>query len=89
VKSVDKALEDKKVTLFEWVVIAKNFVGIWDIVKNYQETVEELKDITEAEKDELVKHFEVEFDLVNDEAEALVESVISIIIGLIVVSRVN
>ncbi|MHA7109256.1 hypothetical protein ACRTDU_03970 [Sunxiuqinia elliptica] len=87
--SVDRALEDGKVDVMEGIGIAKDSLGFFSVIKNLKPAKEELQDLSATEKQELVSHFEKEFDLRNDTAEMVVETVVEIALGFIKLKEVN
>lgn len=85
--TVDKALEDGHIETLEAISIAKDSLGFFSVIKNLKLAKQELKDLSETEKSELVEHFKQEFDLRNDMAEMVVETVVEIAIGFIKLSE--
>lgn len=85
--TVDKALADGKVDMFEGIGIAKEAIGFFGVVRNLKQAGDELQDLTGDEKTELVEHFKQEFDLKNDAAELMVETVVEIAVGFIKLSE--
>ncbi|MGD9930154.1 MAG: hypothetical protein AB7U05_09050 [Mangrovibacterium sp.] len=81
--TVDAALADGKIDTMEAIGIAKDALGFFGVVRNLKEAKAELADLTTAEKTELVAHFRQEFDLKNDMAEMVVETVVEIALGFI------
>jgi len=81
--SVDRALADGKIDMMEGIGIAKDALGFFGVVRNLKAAKEELKNLTAEEKAELTVHFGKEFDLRNDAAEVVVETVVEIALGFI------
>jgi len=82
IKKVDVALDDNKVSFSEAIGLAFELPGLFKVVKSYKDVVEELKDLTPDEVEELNVHFANEFDIANDAAEEVVEQVLSLIVTL-------
>lgn len=82
VKTIDEAAEDKKVNVVEGVKIALKGLSLIKVVKNLKTAKTELLNLDGAEKAELKQHFEKVFELRNDEAEKMVESLVALAIDL-------
>ncbi len=85
-ESLDKKLEDGKINLFEGIGLLKDLKDIPDVIKAAPAAVEELKDLDQDEREELVALVQNELDLRNDNVEKLVERGINLtseIAGLI------
>lgn len=82
--AIDKALEDGKVNIAEGIGIAFKAVDLIGVIKNLKQARAELADLTEPEASELTEHFAKEFDLLNDEAEQMVEVVIDLALQIVV-----
>jgi hypothetical protein len=76
VKTVDGALEDKKVSIIEGARIAVAGIQFWMAVKKIAEIKAELIDLTPEEKTELYDYFVDEFDLRNDDVESFIEQIV-------------
>ncbi len=76
------ALQDGKISIAEGVGIAMSSIGFIGIVKNAKDLFNEYTALSEAEKIELYNWFEIEFDLVNDSVENVVESVFKVLLNL-------
>ena len=81
--TVDLALADGEVDLMEGINIAKDSLGFFGVIRNIKEAKNEVKDLTKNERNAIVEHFKAEFDLQNDVAEMVVESVVEIVLGFI------
>ena len=82
IKKIDVALEDDKISFTEAIGLAFQIPDVFKIVKTYKDAVGELKDLTQAEAEELSVHFAGEFDLTNDKAEEMVEQILSVIVAI-------
>lgn len=80
----DRALEDKKITITEWVGLALDVPALVKSINNYKDSVAELMDLSEAEAKELSDHVAKELELRNDHAEVIVEQIIEVILTLTV-----
>jgi len=81
---VDKSLEDGKIDLIEAVGIAAKSIGLVKVARNYKDSLNTLTSLSTDEKNDLIQSVEKEFDLRNDKAERIVESIIQVIISLVV-----
>jgi len=81
-EGIGKSLEDNKWTIgdiYNFVPAAQSaFAGIGGV----DQVLEELKDLDEAEKEELKDYVVEEFDIPQDEAEEYVEKAISIALDI-------
>lgn len=82
ISKVEGALEDNKFSLGEGLGLAVEAPKLFKVIKTWKSAVEELKDLSETEIVELNAHFVKEFDLVNDDAEALVEKILTVVISV-------
>ena len=82
INKVDGALVDDKISWAEWAGLAVETPKLFKIAKTYKTAVEEIKDLSASEVDELVKAFAVEFDIANDVAEQRVEQVLSVVAAI-------
>lgn len=79
-----EALEDGKIgvsdlfILKDIVAALKDFSGV-----NFKELLPEMNDLTENEKDELVSFFKLNFDIENDDREAVIESCFEVVLEAI------
>jgi hypothetical protein len=78
-KSAEVKLEDSKLSFPEMVTLAYDARGVLDLIKERKELGEEIVDVTDEEFDELVIWAKEEFELDNDEVEALVEDLLDFI----------
>jgi len=76
VKTVDSALEDKKVSIIEGARIAVAGVQFWMAVKKVAEIKAEFLDLSAEEKTELYDYFVKEFDLRDDNVESFIEQIL-------------
>ena len=76
------AMQDGKISISEGVGIAMSSIGFIGIVKNAKDLFNEYTALSEEEKVELYDWFELEYDLVNDDIENVVEGVFSILLNL-------
>ena len=76
------AMQDGKISIAEGVGIAMSSIGFIGIVKNAKDLFNEYTALSEEEKVELYDWFELEFDLVNDSSEDVVEGVFSVLLNL-------
>ena len=76
------AMQDGKISISEGVGIAMSSIGFIGIVKNAKDLFNEYTALSEEEKVELYDWFELEFDLVNDSIEDVVEGVFSVLLNL-------
>uniref|UniRef100_UPI0032167248 hypothetical protein n=1 Tax=uncultured Draconibacterium sp. TaxID=1573823 RepID=UPI0032167248 len=82
VMGLDKATEDGKIKIAEWVGIALKSVKLAEVVKTIKQAKKEYLDLDGAEKAELSAHVAKELDLRNDEVEGIIEGLVEIAIGL-------
>ena len=82
INKVDGALVDDKITWAEWAGLAVETPRLFKIAKTYKMAVEELKDLTAVEINELVEAFIAEFDIANDVAEQKVEQVLGVVAAI-------
>jgi len=76
------ALEDGKISIGEGVAITWKAIGFIKVVQNFSVIKDEYIALTPEQKEELVEWFNEEFDIVNEDAEAVVELIFSVIINL-------
>ena len=81
--AVDKALEDGKVSVPEGIGLAFKAIDIIAVIKSIKQAKEEIIDLTQEEIDELSAAFAAEFDLSNDKAEEVVETIISLVFAVL------
>ena len=65
-----------------WLQLGQTLIGLLqygNIVMIAQQALEEFKDLTQSEAEELSAHFAAEFDLPNDEVEAKIEEAVAVI----------
>lgn len=73
IKSVDLALDDKKLSISEGLKITRASISFWGLVKNVAALKAEYKELDNEAKFDLFSYFEKEFDLKNDKAEEVIE----------------
>ena len=71
--TVDKALEDKRITALEWAQIAIKSIGFWRVIKNIEPIRQEFQSLTPEAKAEIAQWAAQNFDLRNDQLEETVE----------------
>ena len=81
-EKTDEALEDGKISVSEGIGITFSALGLIKIVKNIKSLVQKYKDLTEEARTELADWFEEEFDIANDNVEAIVEDVFESLLKL-------
>ena len=77
--SYDNAMKDGKITWKDTFVLGKVLPEVIEVISVSSDVVDEIKDLDETEKKELVEYFRKEFDLDNEKAEEYVEKAISMI----------
>jgi len=77
-----EALEDGKISIGEGVSITWKAIGFIKVVQNFSAIKDEYIALTEQQKIELIEWFNEEFDIANEDAEAVVELIFSVIINL-------
>jgi len=88
--TVDKALEDKRITALEWAQIAIKSIGFWRVIKNIEPIRQEFQSLTPEGKAELSQWAAQNFDLRNDQHEETIEKILFAAIeisNLLTVSR--
>jgi hypothetical protein len=76
------ALEDGKISIGEGVAITWKAIGFIKVVQNFSAIKDEYIALNQDEILELTEWFNEEFDIVNEDAEAVVELIFSVIINL-------
>jgi hypothetical protein len=71
------ALEDGKVSMAEGLGFIDNLFAIPGLVKDRKQLVDELKNLSDDERQELFTYAAQEFDLANDEVESVVEQALA------------
>jgi hypothetical protein len=80
--TVDKALEDKRITALEWAQIAIKSIGFWRVIKNIEPIRQEFQSLTPEGKAELSQWAAKNFDLRNDQLEEIIEKALAIAVEL-------
>ena len=78
----DEALVDGKINIAEGVNIAMSAIGLVFVAKNWKEIKDEYLALTPPESDELSAWFASEFDIIDDNLEAIIELIIGIFLQL-------
>lgn len=82
VVKVDKALEDKKVSIPEGLGIAMSAVPWVGVFKSFDKIAEEIKDWNEEKTNTLVTHFKDNLELRNKATEEVIEQAVEVILRL-------
>ena len=80
--SIDKALDDNRITPLEWAQIAIKSIGFWRLVKNFDAIRHEFAALTPADKTALVQFVQTEFNLRNDDIEQTIEKAFAVLLEL-------
>jgi len=80
--TIDKALEDKRITALEWAQIAIKSIGFWRVIKNIEPIRQEFQSLTPEAKAELSQWAAQNFDLRNDQLEEKIEKALTIAVEL-------
>ncbi len=80
--TIDKALEDKRITALEWAQIAIKSIGFWRVIKNIEPIRQEFQSLTPEAKAELSQWAAQNFDLRNDQLEEIIEKALTIAVEL-------
>jgi hypothetical protein len=80
--TVDKALEDKRITALEWAQIAIKSIGFWRVIKNIEPIRQEFQSLTPEAKAELAQWASNELDLRNDNVEVAIEHILNFSVEL-------
>lgn len=78
VNAADKSLADGKISLFDAAHFLSPLKAANAAIQGIKEVPSELKDLSEAEAQELKEAIAGELDLSNDDAEVIVEQVIGV-----------
>lgn len=78
--SVDKALEDTKITPLEWAQIAIKSMQFWKVFKTIQPIYADLQNLDVQSRQELHQWLAHEFDLRNDQLEQTLENLFRILL---------
>jgi len=81
--TLGKALEDKKISAFEWVKILTKLVPIYKDVKDFGIIWEEIKDIDTEEIDDIKAVVIAEFDIPQDTVEEEIKKYLVLISELL------
>jgi len=81
-EKTDEALEDGRVSIAEGISIAFSAVGLIKVIKNIKSLVAEFKALTPEERTELAEWFSVEFDIQDDNLEAIIEEIFAVLLQL-------
>jgi len=80
--TIDKALEDKRITALEWAQIVIKSIGFWRVIKNIEPIRQEFQSLTPEAKAELSQWAAQNFDLRNDQLEEKIEKALTIAVEL-------
>jgi len=80
--TIDKDLEDNKLSLMEKIDIAIKSIKLISVIKNIKVIWAQYKDLDDEEKAELITYFKEKFDLRNDLTEEIIERIFEAIINL-------
>jgi len=83
-EGVEDALADDKISAGEGLKIAFDALGLISVVKNLKEIKEELFALTEEDIVTISVAFQQDFDLDNDAAEEIVETILELALNVIV-----
>jgi hypothetical protein len=76
---VDNITQDGWQWLPDTTALLPNLIEIPTLIKNAAEIKEELDDLDMFEMDELKEHIKVEFDIIDDELESLIEDALDLL----------
>lgn len=82
VVKVDKALDDRKVSIPEGLGIAMTAVPWISVFKSFDLIADELKDWSDEKTSELVEHFKTNLELRNKDTELMVEQAVEVLLRL-------
>lgn len=82
VVKVDKALEDKKISIPEGLGIAMSAVPWVGVFKSFDKIAEELKDWNEEKTAQLIEAFKVNLELRNKATEEVIEQAVEVVLRL-------
>jgi hypothetical protein len=80
--SVDKALEDNRISPLEWAQIAIKSIGFWKAIKNIDQLKEEFVSLTPDEKMDLSDYVAKNLDLRNENLEETIEKLFESLIQI-------
>jgi len=81
-ESLENKLEDGKLSWPERFGLIKDLKDLPEIIANYKELVEEIRNLDEVEKSQLLEFVRAELDLENDRVETAIEAVLSFLQSL-------
>lgn len=82
IRTVDKALDDGKISIVEGAQIAVASISFWRVVKNAKALRDEFLSLNDAKRDEFVTYFVKNFDLRNDNAEQIIEELFAALLTI-------
>jgi hypothetical protein len=82
VVKVDKALEDKKISIPEGLGIAMSAVPWVGVFKSFDKIAEELKDWNEDKTGQLIEIFKNNLELRNKATEEVIEQAVEVVLRL-------
>ncbi len=77
--TVTESLEDDKISVSEWGKISFKSISLALALKDFKLLKIEFKDLTDAEKEEIITYVNENFDLPNDATEAMIEEAFEIL----------
>ncbi|MDA3943275.1 MAG: hypothetical protein PF694_07015 [Bacteroidetes bacterium] len=80
--TINKALEDKRISALEWAQIAIKSIGFWRVIKNIEPIRQEFQSLTPEDKAELAQWATQNFDLRNDQLEEIIKKAMTIAVQL-------
>jgi len=82
-EKTDSALaDDGKISITEGVGIAMSAIGLVKVVKNAKTIKQDYLGLSDDDRTDLAAWFVAEFDIMNDNAEQIVESIFSALLQL-------
>lgn len=86
-----KEVEDTTSNGWQWMEDAPQFIDdalkVPTLFKSFNEMVKEVKELSDADNQELIAYIAQEFDIKNDEAETLIEDSLALALSLISLVR--
>ncbi|MCE1202910.1 MAG: hypothetical protein LWX09_12530 [Bacteroidia bacterium] len=80
--TVDRALDDNRITPLEWAQIALKSIAFWRTIRSIPELRAEILNLTPASRFELAEYIRSELDLRNDRLEHTIEQLLQILLDL-------
>jgi len=79
---IDKALEDKKISVPEGLGIAMTAVPWIGVFKSFDKIAEDVKDWNDEKTNELIQHFKNNLELRNKATEDVIEQAVEVVLRL-------